>query len=59
MWSVKTLLLKAYSQNTIRLYKDEMMTLIKLLGDKPVTSLKKEHMKFICYGSYKQKNTVN
>jgi integrase/recombinase XerD len=44
-WMVKTLLLKAYSQNTIRLYKDEMMTLIKLLGDKPVQSLKKEHIK--------------
>jgi len=42
---VKTLQLKAYSQNTIRLYKDEMMTLIKLLGDKPVRQLKKEHIK--------------
>jgi hypothetical protein len=40
-WLVKTLLLKAYSQNTIRLYKDEMMTLIKFLGNKPVQSLKK------------------
>jgi integrase/recombinase XerD len=42
---VKTLQLKAYSRNTIRLYKDEMMMLIKLLGDKPVQLLKKEHIK--------------
>ncbi len=42
---VKMLQLKAYSPNTIRLYKDEMMMLIKLLGDRPVQLLKKDHIK--------------
>ena len=42
---VKTLQLKAYSPNTIRLYKDEMMMLIKLLGNRPVQLLKKDHIK--------------
>ncbi len=42
---VKTLNLKAYSANTIRLYKDEMMTLIKLLGKRPVQKLEARHVK--------------
>ena len=42
---VKTLQLKAYSTNTIRLYKDELIVLMRLLGTRPIQFLKTEHIK--------------
>jgi site-specific recombinase XerD len=42
---VKTLQLKAYSVNTIRLYKNEMMILMRLLGNVPIQSLTPAHIK--------------
>lgn len=42
---VKTLKLKAYSPNTIRVYKDEMMVLVKLLGQRAVQKLEARHIK--------------
>lgn len=42
---VKALKIKAYSPNTIRVYKDEMMILIQLLGEKKVQDLKASHIK--------------
>ncbi len=55
---VKTLQLKAYSANTIRLYKDEMMLLLRLLGAKPVKQLKPEHIKsYLLWLLQKKKHT--
>lgn len=42
---VKTLQLKAYSSNTIRLYRNELLALIRLLGERSVKDLKSEHIK--------------
>jgi integrase/recombinase XerD len=42
---VKTLQLKAYSVNTIRVYKDELMVLMRLLGPVSIRQLKTEHIK--------------
>lgn len=42
---VKTLRLKAYSLNTIRLYRNELLALIRLLGERSVKALKTEHIK--------------
>ena len=42
---VKTLRLKAYSNNTIRVYKDEMLALLKLLGQRPIQMLEAQHIK--------------
>jgi hypothetical protein len=42
---VKTLQIKAYSSNTIRVYKDEMLTLLRLLGGRPVQKLEAQHIK--------------
>lgn len=57
---VKTLQLKAYSANTIRLYKDEMMLLLRLLGQKPVQHMTKEHIKsYLLWLLQKKKHTEN
>jgi len=42
---VKTLQLKAYSPNTIRLYKDEMISLMRILQHRPIQQLKPEHIR--------------
>jgi len=42
---VKTLRIKAYSNNTIRIYKDEMLALLRLLGQRPVQLLEAPHIK--------------
>jgi len=42
---VKTLQLKAYSKNTIRLYKDELLMLMRLLAKSPIQLLKPGHIK--------------
>ena len=42
---MKTLQLKAYSTNTIRLYKDEVVFLMRLLGQRSIKELKAEHIK--------------
>jgi site-specific recombinase XerD len=42
---LKTLQLKAYSINTIRLYKNEMMILMRLLGNVSIQSLTPGHIK--------------
>ncbi len=42
---VKTLKIKAYSPNTIRVYKNEMMILIHLLGEKKIQELKTTQIK--------------
>jgi len=42
---VKTLKIKAYSPNTIRVYKNEMMILIHLLGEKKIQELKTAQIK--------------
>src|SRR5206468_3853652 len=42
---VKTLELKAYSTNTIRLYKDELVILMRLLRNRSIRLLQTEHIK--------------
>ena len=42
---VNTLRIKAYSNNTIRVYKDEMLALLRLLGQRPVQLLGAPHIK--------------
>ncbi len=42
---VKTLLLKAYSKNTIALYKGEILSLMRLLKDKKIDTLTQNHIK--------------
>jgi integrase/recombinase XerD len=42
---VKTLQLKAYSRNTIELYKGELLILARLLGERPVHELTVAHIK--------------
>ena len=42
---VNTLRIKAYSSNTIRVYKNEMLALLKLLGQRPVQMLDARHIK--------------
>lgn len=42
---VKTLLLKAYSKNTIALYKGEILSLMRLLKDKKIDSLTQNQIK--------------
>lgn len=42
---VKTLHLKAYSTNTIRLYRDEVLTLCRHLKQNPISALQTNHIK--------------
>ena len=47
---IKTLQLKAYSNNTIKTYRTEFCVLLKLLGRHPVNNLREEHIKsYILY----------
>jgi integrase/recombinase XerD len=42
---VKTLQLKAYSVKTIKVYKDELTSLMRLLSNRPIDLLRTEHIK--------------
>jgi integrase/recombinase XerD len=47
--TIKTLQLKAYSANTIRVYKNEMLILMQVLGSKPIYSLNTNQIKSYLY----------
>lgn len=53
---VHTLVLKAYSPSTIKNYKNEMMVLLRLLGDRPVDQLETKHIKSYLLWLLKKKN---
>ena len=42
---IKTLRLKAYSEKTIKTYRTEFAVLLRLLGNRPVSDLREEHIK--------------
>ena len=52
---IKTLQLKAYSPNTIRLYKGELLLLLRLLGNYPVYKLTISHIKSYLLWQIKKK----
>ncbi|MFN2457963.1 MAG: tyrosine-type recombinase/integrase [Chitinophagaceae bacterium] len=53
---VKNLQLKAYSSSTIRLYKNELIILMRLLGNLAIQQLKADHIKSYLLWLLKKKN---